>query len=132
MTPGNRPLSPHLQVYKFKITMAVSILHRITGSGLAVGLLVLAYWLGAAAYGPDAYATAQAFLTSWIGYLLLFGFTVAFSFHLCNGIRHLFWDIGWGFEIETTTATSVAVLVGTVVLTALTWIIGTWDIGLSG
>ncbi len=61
---AGRPLSPHLQVYKFNITMAVSVLHRITGSGLAVGLLVFAYWLGAAAYGPDAYATAQAFLTS--------------------------------------------------------------------
>ena len=104
--------------------MAVSILQRITGSGLAVGLLVFTYWLGAAAHGPDAYATAQAFLTSWFGYLLLFGFTVAIYFHLCNGIRHLFWDIGWGFEMETTTASSVAILVGTVVLTALTWIIG--------
>ena len=124
MTPGNRPLSPHLQVYKFKVTMAVSVLQRITGSGLAVGLLVFAYWLGAAAYGPEAYATAQAFLTSWFGYLLLFGFTVALSFHLCNGIRHLFWDIGWGFEMETTTASSLAIIVGTVVLTALTWFIG--------
>ncbi|MDP6788405.1 MAG: succinate dehydrogenase, cytochrome b556 subunit [Rhodospirillales bacterium] len=124
MIPGNRPLSPHLQVYKFKITMAVSILQRITGSGLAVGLLVFTYWLAAAAYGPDAYATAQAFLTSWIGYLLLLGFTVALYFHLCNGIRHLFWDIGWGFEMEATTASSVAIIVGTVVLTALTWIIG--------
>ena len=104
--------------------MAVSILQRITGSGLAVGLLVFTYWLGAAAYGPDAYATAQAFLTSWFGYLLLFGFTVALYFHLCNGIRHLFWDIGWGYEMETTTASSVAILVGTVVLTTLTWIIG--------
>jgi succinate dehydrogenase / fumarate reductase cytochrome b subunit len=124
MTPGNRPLSPHLQVYKFRLTMAVSILQRITGSGLAVGLLIFTYWLGAAAYGPEAYATAQAFLTSWFGCLLLFGFTVALYFHLCNGIRHLFWDIGWGFKMETTTASSVAILVGTVVLTALTWIIG--------
>ncbi len=124
MIPGNRPLSPHLQVYKFRITMAVSILQRITGSGLAVGLLVFTYWLAAAAYGPDAYATALALLTSWIGYLLLLGFTVALYFHLCNGIRHLFWDIGWGYEMETTTASSVAIIVGTVVLTALTWIIG--------
>ncbi len=124
MIPGNRPLSPHLQVYKFKITMAVSILQRITGSGLAVGLLVFTYWLAAAAYGPDAYATAQAFLTSWIGYLLLLGFTVALYFHLCNGIRHLFWDIGWGFEMEATTASSVAIIVGTVVLTAIIWFIG--------
>ena len=124
MIPGDRPLSPHLQVYKFNITMAISVLHRITGFGLAVGLLVFAYWLGAAAYGPSAYATAQAFLTSWIGYPLLFGFTVALSFHFCSGIRHLFWDIGWGFEMETTTATSVAIVVGTAVLTALTWVIG--------
>ncbi|MDP7650883.1 MAG: succinate dehydrogenase, cytochrome b556 subunit [Rhodospirillales bacterium] len=124
MIPGNRPLSPHLQVYKFRITMAVSILQRITGSGLAVGLLVFTYWLAAAAYGPDAYATAQALLTSWIGMLLLLGFTIALYFHLCNGIRHLFWDIGWGYEMETTTASSVAIIVGTVVLTALTWIIG--------
>ena len=121
MTTANRPLSPHLQIYKFQLTMAVSVLQRITGSGLAVGLIVFAYWLGAAAYGPETYATAQAFLTSWFGYLLLVGFTAAGWQHLQNGIRHLFWDIGWGFDMETTKASSMAIVVGTVVLTALTW-----------
>ena len=123
MTTANRPLSPHLQVYKFQLTMAVSVSQRITGSGLAVGLIVFAYWLGPAAYGPEAYATAQAFLTSWFGYLLLIGFTFAGAFHLCNGIRHLFWDIGWGFDMETTKASSTAIVVATPVLTALTWVI---------
>ncbi len=123
MTTANRPLSPHLQIYKFQLTMAVSVLQRITGSGLAVGLMVFAYWLGAAAYGPEAYATAQAFLTSWFGYLLLVGFSAAGWFHLLNGVRHLFWDIGWGFDMATTRATSTAIVVGTVVLTALTWVL---------
>jgi succinate dehydrogenase / fumarate reductase, cytochrome b subunit len=123
MTTANRPLSPHLQIYKFQLTMAVSVLQRITGSGLAVGLIVFAYWLGAAAYGPETYATAQAFLSSWFGTLLLVGFTAAGWQHLQNGIRHLFWDIGWGFDMETTKASSTAIVVGTVVLTALTWIL---------
>ena len=123
MTTANRPLSPHLQIYKFQLTMAVSVSQRITGAGLAGGLILFAYWLGAAAYGPEAYATAQAFLTSWFGYLLLIGFTFAGSFHLLNGIRHLFWDIGWGFDMETTKASSAAIVVGAVVLTALIWLI---------
>lgn len=124
MKRGTRPLSPHLQIYKPQITSGVSIFHRITGVILAAGLIVLVYWLGAAAYGPEAYARAQAFLGSWFGYLMLFGFTVALFYHICNGIRHLFWDIGWGFEKDQVTAGGIAVLVGTAVLTAISWILG--------
>lgn len=124
MATDTRPLSPHLQVYKFQLTMFISVLQRITGGFLALGLLVFAYWLAAAAYGPEAYARAQAVLGSWIGYLAVFGFSVALFFHLCNGIRHLFWDIGWGYENKQVRASSLAVVAGTVVLTALSWIIG--------
>lgn len=124
MATDSRPLSPHLQVYKFQLTMFISVLQRITGGFLALGLLVFAYWLAAAAYGPEAYVRAQAVLGSWIGYLAVFGFSVALFFHLCNGIRHLFWDIGWGYENEQVRASSLAVVAGTVVLTALSWFIG--------
>jgi len=124
MKRGTRPLSPHLQIYKPQITSGVSIFHRITGVILAAGLVVLVYWLGAAAYGPGAYGRAQVFLGSWFGYLILFGFTVALFYHICNGIRHLFWDIGWGFEKDQVKAGGIAVLVGTAVLTAISWILG--------
>ena len=124
MATDNRPLSPHLQVYKFQLTMFVSVLQRITGGALALGLLVFTYWLGSAAYGPEAYAQAQTVLSSWIGYLLIFGFSFALNFHVCNGIRHLCWDIGWGYEKPQVKASTNAVVAGAVVLTALTWIIG--------
>lgn len=121
MSTGNRPLSPHLGVYRWQITMVLSIAHRITGIGLAVGALVLAYWLSAASYGPASFATAQSLLASPFGLLLLLGWTFAFFFHLCNGIRHLAWDTGWGFEIPKMYATGWTVIVASVVLTALTW-----------
>jgi succinate dehydrogenase / fumarate reductase, cytochrome b subunit len=122
MVPGNRPLSPHAQIYKFQLTMLVSVFQRITGAFLGAGLLGFAYWLAAAAYGPEAYATALAILGSGFSLLIMFGITVALSFHMCNGIRHLIWDLGWGFDMKNVTFGSVTVLVGTVVLTALTWL----------
>ncbi len=121
MATDNRPLSPHLQVYRWQITMAMSILHRLTGVGLAVGALVLTYWLNAAAYGYDAFATAQSILGSWIGILLLIGWTFALFYHLCNGIRHLVWDAGRGFEISQARASGITVIVVSIVLTVLTW-----------
>ena len=121
MSTGNRPLSPHLQIYKPQITSGVSILHRMTGFFLSIGTLHLAYWLGALAYGPDAFAAAQEFFTSWLGYLILFGWSGCFFYHLCNGIRHLFWDVGMGFEIEQTEKSGVWVFIGTAVLTVLAW-----------
>ena len=123
MATRKRPLSPHLSVYRGQISSTVSVFQRITGGGLAVGLLLFVYWLAAAAYGPEAYATARWVLTSWLGYLVLFGVSACLYFHLCNGIRHLIWDIGWGFEIRQVNAGGIAVLVGTAVLTVVTWLV---------
>lgn len=124
MSADHRPLSPHLQVYKPQLTSVMSILHRLTGIALAVGTLLLVYWLAAAAGGPESYATAQAFIASPIGLILLFGWTLAFFYHLCNGIRHLFWDAGYGFELPTVYKSGWTVLIATAVLTLLSWAIG--------
>jgi succinate dehydrogenase / fumarate reductase cytochrome b subunit len=123
MTTGNRPLSPHLQVYRPQITSIVSIFHRMTGVGLAFGSIFFVYWVGAAAYGPEAFASANELMTSWIGMAFLFAWTFAVYFHLCNGIRHLFWDIGIGFEKEQYTSSGKAVFVVTIVMSVITWLI---------
>ena len=122
MAAGNRPLSPHLQVYRPQLTSMLSIAHRITGVALAVGTLLLVYWLAAAAGGPESYAAAQGFIGSFFGQLLLFGWTIALFYHLANGIRHLFWDAGYGFELPTVQRSGHAVLAATVVLTVVSWI----------
>jgi len=122
MTTDNRPLSPHLQVYKPQITSILSILHRATGFALAVGTLLFVWWLISAAAGPQTYAVVEGFLSSWIGTLLLIGWSFAVFYHLCNGIRHLFWDAGRGFEIETVTRSGLIVVVAAVVLTVVAWI----------
>lgn len=124
MKTTNRPLSPHLQIYSFKLHMAMSIFHRISGVALAVGTLLLLYWLVAAAHGRDAYDSASAFLGSWFGMLLIFGWSVALFYHLCNGIRHLMWDAGKGFEIEEIRKSGIVVLAATAALTVLAWILG--------
>ena len=124
MNMGTKPLSPHLQVYRWQITMVLSITHRATGVALAVGALVLAYWINAAAYGPDAFYNAQALLGHWFGRLLLFGWTLALFFHLCNGIRHLFWDAGKGLEMPQVNMSGWLVLIATLVLTGLSWLAG--------
>ncbi len=128
---AERPLSPHLQVYRWQITMALSILHRFTGVALAVGTLLLLWWLIAAAAGPGAYDVAQNFIGGWFGRVLLFGWTVALFYHLCNGVRHLVWDAGWGFEIPQLYATGWIVLVATVVLSLATWFAGYGVLGAS-
>lgn len=122
MAAGNRPLSPHLQVYRPQLTSMLSILHRITGVALAVGTLLLVYWLAAAAGGPESYAAAQGFIGSFFGRLLLFGWTIALFYHLANGIRHLFWDAGYGFELPTVYRSGQAVVIATAVLTVVSWI----------
>lgn len=124
MAQSPRPLSPHLQIYRWQWTMALSILHRIAGVALGLGSLLLVYWLTAAAQGPAAFARAQAFVGSWFGLLLLFGFSVALFYHLANGIRHLFWDAGRGFELKSAYASGLAVLAATAVLTLLAWVLG--------
>jgi len=125
MTSFNRPLSPHLQVYRLPLVALLSITHRITGVALSAGTILLAAWLGSAAYGPEAYDQVSALLGSPLGLIILFGFSAAFYYHLCNGIRHLVWDFGQGFELTTVRRSNVLVLIGAVVLT-----IGTWAIAL--
>ena len=116
-------MSPHLQIYKPQLTSVLSISHRITGVGLAAGTLLLTWWLLAAAAGPEAFATVQGFLGSWIGYVILFGFIYALMYHLCNGVRHLFWDAGRGFELPTVYKTGWAVVIGSAALTVIAWAI---------
>lgn len=118
-----KPLSPHLQVYKPQLTSIMSILHRITGVFLSLGTFVLVYWLMAAAEGPEAYQQAQNFLHSWWSLLLLFGWSLALFYHLCNGIRHLFWDAGFGLEIKNVYMTGYLVWIMTFLLTIFTWIL---------
>lgn len=124
MGTNDRPLSPHLQVYRPQMTSVLSILHRITGVALATGGLLLVYWLVAAASGPEAFATAQALIGSFFGQLFLFGWTFALFYHLCNGIRHLSWDIGLGLELPIVAITGWSVVGASVALTLLAWIVG--------
>lgn len=119
-----RPTSPHLQIYRLPITAIASILHRITGVVLAIGTIALVYWLIAAAIGEESFNTAQAIAGSWIGRLALFGWTLAFFFHLANGIRHLVWDAGRGFDLPTTYRNSWIVFISAVVLTIAAWVLG--------
>lgn len=122
MNNQGRPLSPHFTVYRWPISMTLSILHRATGAGLSLGFAVLALWLSAAATGSEAYGEVNGFLRSGMGRLLLIGWSFAFFFHLANGVRHLFWDTGRGFEKRQANASAWAVLVLTVVLTLTFWI----------
>ena len=125
-----RPLSPHLQIYRWQLTSVLSILHQITGVALTAGTILLVWWLIAAANGPESFESAQWFLGSWLGLLLLFGWSVALFYHLCNGIRHLWWDTGSGLDLRSVYASGWAVLVGTAVLTILAWVIGMLQWGL--
>ena len=119
-----RPLSPHLQVYRMPLAAMLSIAgHRATGIGLMAGLFLLTWWVTAAAYGEPAYATVMTFIGSWLGQLILFGFSLAFYFHVCTGVRHLFWDAGKGFEIPDTQRTNQIVIAAAVALTIITWLI---------
>jgi succinate dehydrogenase / fumarate reductase cytochrome b subunit len=118
----DRPLSPHLQIWKWGPHMLVSILHRITGDGMAlVGLAVFVWWLGALAAGPEAYKNFQALATSPIGWIVLVGLSWAFFNHMTSGIRHFVMDIGAGYEIDTNRAWSIASPIIGIVLTAAFW-----------
>ena len=112
-----RPISPHLQIYRWEIGQSLSILHRITGAGLALGLIALAYWLVSLADGAHSYAVAMRIFASPIGLLFLLGWTFAFLFHLLNGVRHLFWDAGRGFERKSRHASGWFALLGAIALT---------------
>jgi succinate dehydrogenase / fumarate reductase cytochrome b subunit len=124
MSSDPRPLSPHLQVYRWQLTSVLSILHRATGVALSVGAILLVTWLGAASDGPGPYAAVQHFIGSWFGLLLLFGWSAALFYHLCNGIRHLCWDAGQGLELNAVYASGWAVVAATAVLTVLAWAFG--------
>jgi len=125
-----RPLSPHLQIYDPQITTVLSIMHRIMGVALAFGAVFLIYWLSAAAYGPDAFERAQSFMGSWFGQLVLLGMSFSLFYHLANGIRHLIWDAGLGFEMPMVRATGIVVVIAAFGLTALTWIVAYMRAGL--
>jgi succinate dehydrogenase / fumarate reductase, cytochrome b subunit len=120
-TAGKRPLSPHLQIYRPQITSVLSILHRFTGTVLSAGFLLLVYWLAAAASGDAAYATAMSVLGAWPAKVVLFFGTFAFFYHMANGIRHLCWDSGRGFEIPQVYASGWAVIGTAGVLTVIAW-----------
>lgn len=124
MATDNRPLSPHLQVYKPQLTSMLSILHRLTGVALAFGTLLLVWWLIAAATGPGAYDAVQSFIGSILGRLLLLGWTFSLFYHLANGLRHLAWDTGRGFELTTAYATGWLVVIAAIVLTLVSWVGG--------
>ena len=119
-----RPLSPHLGVSRWQWTMALSILHRATGIALAVGTLLLVYWLWAAANGPAAFASARGLIGSWFGQICLFGWTASLFYHLFNGVRHLFWDAGRGFDLKTARASGLLVVAAALVATILAWVVG--------
>jgi len=117
-----RPLSPHLAIYRPHLTMVMSILHRVTGAALYVGTLLVAWLLVAAASGPGAYASASGFLTSWFGKLVLFGYTWALMHHMLGGVRHLIWDTGRGFGVEEREWLARGTIVGSLALTLAIWI----------
>ena len=123
MAQAGRPLSPYVSIYRWYFTMALSIAHRVTGVGLSVGLLLLAWWLIALAGGPESFATVQAAMDNILGGLVLFGFTLFFFYHTLNGIRHLAWDAGYNLERTAAHQSGVWVCIGTVVLTLVTWIV---------
>jgi succinate dehydrogenase / fumarate reductase cytochrome b subunit len=119
-----RPLSPHLQVYKMTLTFLMSGFHRVTGIGLYFGILLLAWWLIAAASGPNAYANVEWFMGSLIGRLVLFGYTWALLHHTIGGIRHLIWDNLSGFEPAEREMLALATIVGSASLTLVVWVVG--------
>lgn len=123
MDRDDRPLSPHLQIYRLPFTAISSITHRVTGALLALGTLGVTAWLIAIAAGPEVYADVRGLFGNGIVQLILFLWTYALFYHLCNGIRHLGWAIDYGFELERARRSAVAVLVAAGVLTVITWLI---------
>ena len=124
MPDADRPLSPHLQVYRWQITMVLSILHRATGVALSFGLLLLVLWLITAATGPEAYTRLRDLLATLPGLIVLVGLTFSLFFHICNGVRHLFWDVGMGFEKNQYHASGWMVVAVSLLLTSFVIFLG--------
>ncbi len=122
--PVARPLSPHLQIYRPMLSMTMSILHRITGVGLAIGMIGLVWWFTAASISDLYFGLAQAVFYHWFGRLVLFGFTWALIHHMLGGFRHFIWDTGRGFELRTVEWLVRANVIGSVLLTIIIWVIG--------
>tara|TARA_Y100000589_G_scaffold180452_1_gene170795 strand:- start:248 stop:622 length:375 start_codon:yes stop_codon:yes gene_type:complete len=116
-----RPLSPHLQVYKPQVTSILSIFHRMTGVALSFGLVILVGWIFSLSLGEVFFSYYSFFLGSWLGLLVMFLFTFALNYHFCNGVRHLFWDAGYGYEISTVYKSGLAVVIVSLLLTCLIW-----------
>ena len=122
-TSSSRPTSPHLQIYRLPLTALLSITHRATGIILVIGAVLFVWVLTALSTGPESYAKVQPILQSWFGQLVLFGITFSLYLHFCNGIRHLFWDVGMGFELETSDKTAKLAIVVSIIFTIATWVV---------
>lgn len=122
--PMARPLSPHIQIFKPIFSMIMSIVHRITGGALYVGTILLAFWLVSAATGKAGFDTVNGFMGSFIGRLILFGYTWALLHHMLGGIKHLVWDTGAGFGVAAREQMNRLSLIGSVALTILVWVVG--------
>jgi succinate dehydrogenase / fumarate reductase cytochrome b subunit len=123
MANGKYPTSPHLQIYRLPLTALLSITHRITGVILAFGCVLLVWLLAAAADSVASYQVLFTHLDSWYGQIFLLGFVFSLYLHFCNGVRHLFWDVGYGFELETVDLTAKLTIAGAVILTIATWVV---------
>ena len=121
MSDSKLPLSPHLQIYRLPLTALLSITHRISGFALTLGSVVLVALLAAAAYSPETYRSILPHLAAWYGQVLLIAFVFALYLHFCNGVRHLFWDAGYGFDLKVVDLTARLAIVVAIVLTAATW-----------
>ena len=118
-----RPLSPHLQIYKPQITSMLSILHRATGIALSIGSVILVLWIVALTLGENTYLMYSNLINNWFGKLIIFGFTFSLFYHLSNGIRHLFWDAVYGYDLKHAYISGVAVIISSLSLTSITWLI---------
>jgi succinate dehydrogenase / fumarate reductase, cytochrome b subunit len=123
MAKAEPPLSPHIQIFRWYFTMALSIAHRASGIANSVMLLLLSWWLLALASGPEAFGTVRGLVDSWFGTLVLFGYTPVLFYHMGNGVRHLVWDVGYGFDPEVARQSGIAVLIFAGVMTVVVWLV---------
>ena len=123
MNDSKNPLSPHLQIYRWQVSSLVSITHRITGIFNLLGLIFICAWISSAGIGENFFECFSIFLKSFIGKFILIGFTWSMSFHLLSGIRHLAWDLGYGFEIKTANISGIIVIISSLVLTIIFWLL---------
>jgi len=124
MSDSKNPLSPHLQIYRWQISSLLSIAHRITGILNLLGLIFISAWISSAGLGENLFECFSVLLKSFIGKFILIGFTWSISYHLLSGIRHFFWDLGYGYEIKTANLSGMIVILCSMVLTVILWMIG--------